>query len=196
MPEVRGDANGSRVNMGKWGPFLLGSLQIVEPIYSFGMISSYQKAAAEQLEAKSELAQAKKNDVTLMAKEFYYGFLMAKDLEALVEDLASFLQEAIKSVEENPNGKKSKSQVKPHDLYQLKTALADLQQKKLYASAAKKTAEKALNWVSGSNYESFESLSSGIETYEKKSFEDYLEMAKKIAQSSKPCPRESKPELR
>ena len=179
MPEIRGDTNSSKVNLGKWGPFLLGSLQVVEPIYSFGMISSYQKAAAEQFEAKSELAQAKKNDVTLMAKEFYYGYLMAKDLEALVEDLSSFLQEAIKSVEEGSDEQKSKSKVKPHDLYSLKTALADLQQKKLYASAAKRTAEKALNWVSGSTYESFESISSGIETYEKKSFEDYLNLAKK-----------------
>jgi outer membrane protein TolC len=179
MPEVRGDANGSRVNMGKWGPFLLGSLQIVEPIYSFGMISSYQKAAAEQLEAKSELAQAKKNDVTLMAKEFYYGYLMARDLEALVEDLSSFLDEAIKSVEDVPEGKKSKNPIKPHDLYRLKTALADLQQKKLFASAAKKTAEKALNWVSGNSQESYDSLSSGVENFDKKSFEEYLEIAKK-----------------
>ena len=143
------------------------------------MISSYQKAAAEQLEAKSELAQAKKNDVTLMAKEFYYGYLMARDLEALVEDLSSFLDEAIKSVEDVPEGKKSKNPIKPHDLYRLKTALADLQQKKLFASAAKKTAEKALNWVSGNSQESYDSLSSGVENFDKKSFEEYLEIAKK-----------------
>jgi len=179
MPEIRGDANGSRVNLGKWGPFLLGSLQIVEPLYTFGMISSYQKAAQEQLEAKTELAQVRKNDVTLMAKEFYYGYLMARDLEALIEDLSSFLKDAIKSVEENSQSKKSKGSVRPHDLYRLKTALADLQQKKLYAQAGKKTAEKALNWVSGSSHSSFDSLNSEVETFEKKTFEEYLEQAKK-----------------
>lgn len=178
MPEIRGDHNHSSVNLGKWGPFLLGSLQVVEPLYSFGMISSYQKAAQEQLEAKTGLAQAKKNDVTLMAKEFYYGYLMARDLEALVEDLSSFLKDAIKSVEEGPTKSKSKNKVKPHDLYQLKTTLADLEQKKLFAQSAKQTAEKALNWVSGSNYSSFENLNSGVETFEKRKFEEYLELAK------------------
>jgi len=179
MFEVRGDPNGSRTNGKKWGPFLQGSLQIVEPLYSFGMISSYQKAAEGQMEAKTELAQAKRNEVALMAKEFYYGFLMAKDLESLVDDLISFLDEAIKSVEESSGEKKSKNPVKPHDLYKLKTVLADLQQKKLYAQSAKRTAEKALNWVAGTSFENFSELSSTIETYEKKSLEQYLEIAKK-----------------
>ena len=53
MFEVRGDTNNSRTNTGKWGPFLQGSLQVVQPLYSFGMISNYQKAANEQVEAKT-----------------------------------------------------------------------------------------------------------------------------------------------
>ena len=179
MPEIRGDVNHSKINFGKWGPFLMGSLQVIEPIYSFGMIPSYQKAAQEQLEAKTGLAQAKKNDVTLMAKEFYYGYLMARDLEALVEDLSSFLKDAIKSVEEGNDSKKSKNTVKPHDLYQLKTTLAELEQKKLFANSAKQTAEKALNWVSGSQYANFDSLNSVAENFDKKTFEDYLDLAKK-----------------
>ncbi len=179
MFEVRGDPHNSRTNTGKWGPFLQGSLQVVEPLYSFGMISSYQKAAEGQVEAKTELAQAKRNDVTLMAKEFYYGYLMARDLEALVDELISFLEEATKSVDKAVGEKKSKTPVKPHDLYKLKTTLADLKQKKLYAQTAKKTAEKALNWVSASSFETFDSLNSTVETYDKKSLEQYIELAKK-----------------
>jgi outer membrane protein len=178
MFEIRGDVNHSDSNLGKWGPFVQGSLQVVEPIYSFGMISSYRKAAEQQVDAKTELAQAKRNDVTLMTKEFYYGYLMARELESLVEDLVSFLDEAVKTTEQNSTSKKSKNRVKPHDLYQLKNALADLKQKKLYASAAKKTAEKALNWVSGSSFESFDAVNAGVENYQKKSLEEYLELAK------------------
>jgi outer membrane protein TolC len=179
MFEVRGDTNNSRTNTGKWGPFLQGSLQVVQPLYSFGMISNYQKAANEQVEAKTGLADAKKNDVTLMAKEFYYGYLMARELESLVEDLSSFLDDAIKTTEDKSESQKSKSKIKPHDLYQLKNALADLKQKKLYANAAKKTAEKALNWVSSSSFESFDSLNSGVESFEKKTLEQYLDLAQK-----------------
>lgn len=179
MFEVRGDTNSTTYNAKKWGPLLIGSLQITEPLYSFGMIPSYQKAAEGQMEAKTELARAKRNEVTLMAKEFYYGYLMARDLESLVNDLISFLDEAIKSVEDPSGEKKSKNPVKPHDLYKLKTVLADLQQKKLYAESAKKTAEKALGWVSGTSLETLDSLSSGVESFEKKSLEDYLQVARR-----------------
>ena len=179
MFEVRGDTNSFTTNTKKWGPLLIGSLQITEPLYSFGMIPSYQKAAEGQMEAKSELARAKRNEVTLMAKEFYYGYLMARDLESLVDDLISFLDEAVKTADDSSGEKKSKNPVKPHDLYKLKTVLADLQQKKLYAQSAKKTAEKALAWVAGASVENLENLDSGVEVYEKKSLEDYLETAKK-----------------
>ncbi len=178
MFEQRGNTTTSTSNIRKWGPFIQGGIQVVEPLYSFGMIPSYQKAAEGQWEAKTELAKAKRNDLTLMTKEFYYGYLMARDLEVLIDDLSTVLEDAIKSTEAPSVSKKSTGTIKPHDLYRLKTASSDLKQKKLLAQSGKKTAEKALNWISGSSYPDFESLNSGPEVFEKKTLEQYLALSK------------------
>ena len=123
--EERGNAISSESNWSKWGPFIKTGVEIIQPIYTFGMISSYRRAAENQIIAREELASAKRGEMVAMAKEFYYGYLMARDLEELVEDLATFLEEAVTSAEDSLKDKK-KSNVKSHDVFKLKTVLEDL----------------------------------------------------------------------
>ncbi len=175
--EETGNALSSQSNWSKWGPFVTGGVQIVQPLYTFGMISSYRKAAEGQIEAKTGLANAKKNDVIMQTKEMYFGYQMATDLEKLVDDLGSFLEEAVKTAEEAAKEKK-KSTVKPHDVFRLKTALNDLQQKKLYATAAKKTAERAIAWLSGLPFKNLEVARLKAPVFEKQSLEEYIKLAK------------------
>lgn len=175
--EETGNALASNSNWSKWGPFVTGGLQVVQPLYTFGMISSYRKAAEGQIAAKTGLAEAKRNDVLMQAKEMYFGYQMATDLEKLVEDLSSFLEEAVKTAEEQAREKK-KSTVKPHDVFRLKTALNDLQQKKLYATAAKKTAERAIAWLSGMNFKNLEVGRLKAPAFEKQTLEEYIKIAK------------------
>ncbi len=175
--EETGDALNSTSNWSKWGPLVKGGLEIYEPLYSFGMISSYRKAAEGQVTAKENMAEAKKNDVIMNAKEFYYGYLMATELEKLVDDLEGFLKEAVQTAEDSVK-KKKKSNVKPHDLFRLKTALDDLTQKKLYAKQAKKTAERAVSWISGLNFNNIPQKTLKAETFEKKPLEEFIKIAK------------------
>ncbi len=176
--EETGDALQSKSNWSKWGPLLTGGVQIVQPLYTFGMISSYRRAAEGQIEAKTGIASSKKNDVIMQAKEMYFGYQMATDLEKLVDDLSSFLAEAVKTAEETAASKKKKSTVKPHDIFRLKTALNDLEQKKLYAKAAKQTAERAVAWLSGLKFANLEVPKLKPMPFEKLPMEDYLKMAK------------------
>lgn len=173
--EETGDALRSTSNWGKWGPIVKSSLELYEPLYSFGMISSYKKAAENQVVAKENLAEGKKNDVILNVKEYYYGYLMANDLEKLVDDLIGFLEEAVKTAQEN---QKKKSNIRPHDVFRLKTALDDLIQKKLYAKQAKQTAERAILWASGLKGERVPTKTLVAEAYEKRPLEEYLKRAK------------------
>ena len=175
--EEKGTPLASTANWSKWGPYLKGSIELAQPIYSFGQIGNYRKAAESQIVAKTGLADVKRAEVVYTAKELYYGYLMARELESLVEDLVKYLEEAIDTAEK-PIKQKKKSLVKPHDLYRLKTALEDLNQKKLYAKQAKTTAEKAVAWISN---QSFESLGEGRlrpENFKKKKLEEYLVEAK------------------
>lgn len=180
--EETGDALNSQTNLNKWGPFLRGSFDFVQPLYTFGMLSEYEKAANQQISAKTEMTSARKNEVLLQAKEIYFGYLMACDFERLLEDLSSFLKEALATAESTKADDEKKGPVKPHDLYKLRTTVDDLDQKMLYAQAAKKTAEKALAWIAGVT--DLELLEKSLEapTYESKKLDEYL----KLSQARRP----------
>lgn len=176
--EEKGNAVSSTSNWNKWGPYVRGGLEVVQPLYTFGQISSYRRAAENQITAKNELAEVKRHEVLVTAKEFYYSYLMARDLEELVSDLASYLDEAVKTAEEQTKKKKKGAAVKPHDLYRLKSALEDLQQKKLLARAGRLTAERAVAWVSGLTIDSLGKRTLRPEEFQKKTLEQYLQVAR------------------
>lgn len=177
--EETGNAVKSNSNWSRWGPFITGGVQIVQPLYTFGQISSYKKAAENQITAKSELASVKRDEMVMTAKEFYYSYQMATDLEALVDDLISFLDEAVTTAEESLNKKKKGgTAVKPHDVFRLKSALEDLRQKKLYATQGRQTAERAVAWVAGLPSVKIPKGAMKAEPFEKKTLEQYLAIAK------------------
>jgi outer membrane protein len=176
--EEKGNALTSTSNWSKWGPLVKGGIEVAQPLYSFGMLSSYRRAAEKQIDARTGQAEMKRAEVLMTAKEMYYGYQMATDLESLVEDLTSFLGEAITTAEDGLKDKKRKSTVKPHDVYRLKTAFDDLEQKKLYAKAAKQTAEKAIAWVSGVPQVALPKRTLQPEKYQKLALEEYLKIAK------------------
>lgn len=177
--EERGNATGSTTNFNNWGPFIKGGFEVIQPLYTFGQIGSYQKAAENQIVAKQNLTAVKQDEIVLMAKEFFYGYRMATDLDALLNDLIQFLSEAVTKAESSMKDEDSGGEgVKPHDLFKLKTALEDLKQKKLQAEAARKTAERALAWVSQGAMPELPKDLMAPEPFEKKSLEEYIALAK------------------
>lgn len=178
MPGAHGDAVNGGTYWHEWGPFVDASAQIVLPLYTFGQVGNYKKAAERQIDARTNQAEMKKAEVIAQAKEFYYGYLMAVELGSLVDDLTKFLDEAVTTAEKQSKDKKKKgATVKPHDIFRLKTALQDLRQKKLQADAGRMTAEKAVAWVTGANFQHLTEGSLEPEEYELKSLDEYLKIA-------------------
>ncbi len=175
--EQTGDALRSTTDWSKWGPFLKGGVQIVQPLYTFGQIGNYKKAAQHQINAREGQTEMKRLEVLNTLKETYYGYLLATDLERLVDELAKFLGDAVVEAEEQAK-KKKKGGVKPHDLFKLKTAYEDLNQKKLMATTAKQTAEKALMWMAAASHEKIPAPRLKPEDYERKTLDDYIKLAK------------------
>lgn len=174
--EEKGNAVRSTSNWSKWGPYLRPSIELVQPLYTFGMISSYRRAADHQVLAKNELAEVKRQEVVMSTKEFYYSYLLASDLERLIDDLIEFLEEAVKTADENIE--KNTGTVKKHDVFRLKTALEDLRQKKLQAKAGRQTAERAVSWVSVTEFQSLQAKELAPERAEVLKLEEYLKIAK------------------
>lgn len=174
--EETGNPTQSTSNFNRWGPFVNATTQIAQPLFTFGMISSYQTAAQNQVLAKEKLAEIKKNEVVLLAKEMYYSFLLSSELYNLVETLSKFLNEAVETAEKSL--KEKKSTIRSHDLYRLKTALDDLEQKKLYAHQARMTTQRAVLWVSGLPISVVKATDFVPEKLEIQKLDDYLTQAK------------------
>jgi outer membrane protein TolC len=177
VPEETGDAINSVTNLSKWGPFVRVSAQLFQPLFTFGQLGGYRNAADSQIAAKASLADAKRNSVVLTAKEYYYSFAMARELEKLVEGLVGFLEEAVSAAEESSK-KKKRDAVKPHDLYRLKVVLEDLRQKKLMASAGLKTARRAVEWVSATPKIELNGVRLEPERHVLKPLDEYVRLAK------------------
>jgi outer membrane protein TolC len=175
--EERGNAVAITRNLNNWGPYLGSSTQLIQPLFTFGQIGGYRKAAEHQVLATQELAKMKQNEVVFNVKDFYYVYLMASDLEKLVDKLTEFLGEAVVEAEKS-GSKGKKSAVKPHDLNRLKIAQDDLLQKRLYAKQGKQTAQKAVLWMTGNAFDSVEARELTAQEYEKKTLEEYLLLAK------------------
>ena len=75
------------------GPFGQAKLEFVQPLYTFGLLSSMRDAAA----AGVEVAEATRADAELKAslevKELYYGLLLAREPETLASKLSAELKE-------------------------------------------------------------------------------------------------------
>ena len=175
--EETGNALRSTSNLSKWGPFLQGAAQLVQPLYTFGQIDGYKDAAENQIKATEGLVAIKEAEVILQAKEFYYSYLMAGELKTLVEDLVAFLEEASESAEKSL--KKKKTTVKPHDVANLKSNLEDLRQKKLLAATGMKTASRAIAWISVSQFEAMKKINLKPEKFKIKTLQEYLDIAKR-----------------
>lgn len=175
--EERGNAVAVTRNFNNWGPFISGELAVIQPLFTFGQLDGYKTAAQHQITANEGLVQMKRTDVLYSAKELYYSFQMAVEMEKLVKKLSKFLGEASEAGEQAlKEGKKSP--VREHDLYRLRSARQDLLQKKLFAEQARKTAEKAVLWMAANKYDDLTPEPLVPESLELKSIDEYLQMAK------------------
>lgn len=72
---------------------------LIQPIYTFGKISSYRDAALSGIEVARAGTIKKTSDIALRTKELYYGLLLAKDMKNLILEIRDELVESIKKAE-------------------------------------------------------------------------------------------------
>ncbi|MDH5767645.1 MAG: TolC family protein [Nitrospirota bacterium] len=92
---LKTDISDSSIN-GVFGSF---TLNVVQPIYTFGKISSYKSAASSGIKVARAGVDKKTSDIILRTKEFYYGLLLAKDMKNLVLEIHDELTRSIEKTE-------------------------------------------------------------------------------------------------
>lgn len=81
------------------GIFGSADVTLIQPIYTFGKISSYREAASSGIKVAKAGVEKKTSDIVLRIKEMYYGLLLAKDMKNLMLEVRDELVESIKKAE-------------------------------------------------------------------------------------------------
>jgi outer membrane protein TolC len=70
-----------------WGPFVRLTIELVQPIYTFGKIRSLQRAATQKVEAGEQEVRKTRNELILQTKRAYYGLANLYSFLDFIEDL-------------------------------------------------------------------------------------------------------------
>lgn len=89
--------------------FASTDVMITQPLWTFGKISENMKAATHGVEADKAKKQQKGNEVALEVKKYYYGVLLARELQTVIAELQIYMtngKEKIRKLIENdiPSG--------------------------------------------------------------------------------------------
>lgn len=143
--EHTGDALQSTSNWSKWGVFTTLRGTVIQPIYTFGVVDEYKKAAKSGYEVEENKIRGKEEDLIYRTKQFYYGLQLANDMVDLSGEAKEKMDAAVKKAEELLE----EGKIKRVDMYALKTFYAQIKIKSDEALRGKYLAEKALVWVMG-----------------------------------------------
>ena len=78
------------------GPFGSIDINLVQPLYTFGKLTSAKKAATHGIRVDESRVRQKATDVALQVKQFYHGISFANDGEELVDEIDTYLEGARK----------------------------------------------------------------------------------------------------
>ncbi len=123
------------------GPFTRIELEFVQPLYTFGQLSSLIDAAEGGLEVEEASLAEKHLDVVFEIQELYYGILQAQDLQNLARRLSDKIDEKRREMDEEEAPLSS--------TYKLKLAILNLKKQERIIANKLELARDALAWKVG-----------------------------------------------
>lgn len=100
-PRARGDQIDSPDDQRKVilnGVFVRGLFTLIQPIFTFGEISNLREAAKSNIKVEEAKVDEKSTEVVKKVKEFYYGYLVSRDLMSLAQEVKAELEGAKEKV--------------------------------------------------------------------------------------------------
>ena len=143
--EEKGNALGTVKDYSKWGAFTNVKMTVLQPIYTFGIISEYKKAAQSGYEVETQKVRSKQAELIYRLKQFYYGVQLATDLFEIVKDGKEKIETAIARAEDLL----VKNKIKREDLFALKSYYAQIIGRYDEAKRGMDIAKQALAWTMG-----------------------------------------------
>lgn len=119
-PEIRTDVKSTTIN----GVFGMLTMQVLQPIYTFGKISGYKTAAEGGIKVSEAELEKKRSELILKTKELYWSLTLVRDLRILAKEIKEEIEKAIKKTEEDL--KKDIPSADELTLYKLKTYYGEI----------------------------------------------------------------------
>ncbi|MGE5320903.1 MAG: TolC family protein [Hyphomicrobiaceae bacterium] len=143
-------SDGNRINgISDWTHL---DIALIKPLYTFGKIEEYGKAAEGNIDLKQGELKQTRADTVYDTKRAYYGYLTARDTRAFLEDMQNRLDQAIDSTERKL--KNETGEAKQSDLYALQTAKGLLGKYVSQARAVEKISLDGLKVLTGAGLKS------------------------------------------
>ena len=101
-PRAKGnqiDSPDSKTNAEITGVFGRAIFSIIQPIYAFGKINSFRKAAAHGMTASQAAVHQQATDVAMLVYQAYYGYQLATSLENLALEIGGQLSSTLEKVQ-------------------------------------------------------------------------------------------------
>lgn len=136
----RYDLNG----LSLWGHL---TVTVVKPLYTFGKVENYTKAAEANVKVKQGDVRLKRGQTVLDVKRAYYGYLAARDGRLLLEDVKKRVDSTIELVQRWLNDQTGN--VRQSDLYALQSGSALIGRYLDEAGALEKVALDGLKVLTG-----------------------------------------------
>lgn len=92
-------------------------LLVTQPLWTFGKISESMKAASHGIEVDKARKQQKGNEVVVEVKKYYYGILLARELQNVLNELQNYMKQGKQKVQEMIDNESASGD--PMDIYKL-----------------------------------------------------------------------------
>lgn len=145
--EARGDAVAVQKDWGKWGPYFIGELRVIQPLYTFGAFDKAKEAMDHLYTVKKAEQKQTLNQILYATKKAYYQVLLTRKLDKVANDTEKILNQVLDKAREMYRSEGGK--VKEHEMIQLE--LFELEFKKIRGQLdiQKRLASKNLKLILG-----------------------------------------------
>ncbi|MDZ4785305.1 MAG: TolC family protein [bacterium] len=126
-----------------FGPFAKGTLTAIVPIWTWGKLDSYKKAATAGIGVEKAGAEMKRNLVIQRIKELFYGVLLASDSMRLGDEVGEYLEKALTKA--NELFEEGTGEVSQTDIQRLLVGKAELARQLATAKQGEPLARSALS---------------------------------------------------
>ena len=144
---LRGRLENPDWDPGDPGPFGKLDITVIQPLYTFGKISSRIDAAIKGVEVKKAAREKTRGDVELRIKELYFALLLSRQGKEAAEDVSSFVEDARRRIKKLLE--LGSTSVDESDLYRVEAYAAEAKRFKAKAESGSKLAYMALKQMIG-----------------------------------------------